>query len=122
MKTEDGLSEAPKMSFLGGPLSSLVSNLGISLAICRGQEGLSGANRKSPSCKGSGIFLFYNPKNVHCRSTGLPHALLLMKISPTDAREEKLFWPFGAMKREHAQVRAFGTTPGPLPYPHDILL
>ena len=50
-----------------------------------------------------------------------------MKISPTDAHEEKPFWPFGAMKREpgwfgHAQVRAFGTIPGPLPYPHEILL
>ena len=82
---------------------------------------ITGANRKSPSCK------VYNPKNVHCRSTGLPHALLLMKISPTDAHEEKPFWPFGAMKREpgwfgHAQVRAFGTIPGPLPYPREILL
>ena len=58
---------------------------------------------------------------------GLPHALLLMKKSPTDAHEEKPFWPFGAMKREpgwfgNAQVRAFGTIPGPLPYPHEILL
>ena len=49
---------------------------------------LLGAKRMSPSCKGSVIFLFYNPKKAHRLSTVLPHALLLMKISPTDADEE----------------------------------
>ena len=49
-----------------------------------------------------------------------------MKINPTDAHEEKPFWSFGVMEREpgwfgHARVRAFGTIPGPLPYPHEIL-
>ena len=59
-----------------------------------------GADRKSPSSKGSGIYLVYNPKKANRGSTGLPHALLLMKISPTDAHEEKLFCAFRHMKMD----------------------
>ena len=94
---------------------------------CGRQFALLGQTESPPHARVRAFFLFYNPKNVHCRSTGLPHAFLLMKISPTDAHEEKPFWPFGAMKGNlgwfgHARVRAFGTIPGPLPYPHEILL
>ena len=85
------------------------------------------AHRKTPSCKGLGISLFYNPKKAFHRSTGVSPALLLMRISPTDAHEEEPFWPFRHMKREpgsfrHAQVQAFGTISGPFPHRHETLL
>ena len=76
---------------------------------------------KVPLMQGYGNFSCLQSAKAHRRSTVQPHALLLMKISPTDAHEEPPFWPFWHMKRElvpfgHARVWAFGAIPGPLPH------
>ena len=99
-------------------LHLLLISLSLQLEKCHSFSASLSGTDATPSCKGSGIVLFYNPYLM------LPAD---EKISPTDIHEKKMCWPFRHMKREpgsfeHAEVQVFCTISGPLLHPYEILL